>query len=53
MSSAPARFARDERGVDLVEYALLLGLLALGVYGAASGIAPVFGDLVTGLVSSW
>jgi Flp pilus assembly pilin Flp len=32
------RWARDTRGQDLLEYALLAGILSLGLYGGASGL---------------
>ncbi len=41
-----ARFGRDERGADLVEYLLLLGLIAIAVMGAvlflSSQLRPTF-----------
>ena len=34
-----ARFGRDERGANLVEYLLLLGLIAIAVMGAVAFLA--------------
>lgn len=40
-----ARWARDERGANLVEYLLLVGLIAIAVMGAVAFL----GGQVTGL----
>jgi pilus assembly protein Flp/PilA len=47
---------KDEKGQDLAEYALLIGLIALIVVGAVTilgqGLDTVF-DEIAGAVSSW
>jgi len=34
------RFVADDCGADLVEYALVVGLISLAAFGAMSGIGP-------------
>jgi pilus assembly protein Flp/PilA len=41
-------FLRDERGQDLVEYALVVGLIAMGAVAAMNGFATT---IVTGFTS--
>jgi Flp pilus assembly pilin Flp len=36
--NALRRFAGDDRGADLVEYALLVGLVSLGAFAVVGGI---------------
>ena len=38
------RFVREDEGQDLVEYAMLIALIALTVVAAVSGLATVIGD---------
>jgi pilus assembly protein Flp/PilA len=37
------RFVHDEEGQDLVEYAMLIALIALTVVGAVTGLANAIG----------
>jgi pilus assembly protein Flp/PilA len=45
------RFIKDDNGADLIEYALLVGLVALAAVGTLGGIATsitgLFGDIKT------
>ena len=34
------RFARDERGQDLIEYGLLIGIITVGTMTAVNAIGP-------------
>jgi Flp pilus assembly pilin Flp len=48
------RFIKDDSGADLVEYALLVGVVALGaivsLQGVATAIINLFTDLAEGIV---
>jgi Flp pilus assembly pilin Flp len=47
------RFLRDDSGADLVEYALLVGIVALGAITSLTGvrneILKLFQSIITGL----
>lgn len=50
-------FTRDESGQDLVEYALLVGILAVGAVVAVRGLSNTYASvpdyLLNKLVNSW
>ena len=43
------RLLSDESGQDLIEYALVAGLIGLGVVSAASGVATSIGTAFTSI----
>lgn len=43
------RLLSDESGQDLIEYALVAGLIGLGVVSAASGVATSIGNSFTSI----
>ena len=45
------RLLSDESGQDLIEYALITGLIGLGVISAASGVATSIGNAFTSIGS--
>ena len=53
MASAFARFVRDERGVDLLEYSLLMVLLVLALWTSLEGLTVSIGGLFDSLLESW
>jgi len=42
-----ARFVSDDQGADLIEYALLVGLIALAMTTALTNLSTSIGDLFT------
>jgi len=56
MRDALSRLCRDESGQDLIEYALVAGLLGLGTIAAmksvATGLATVFNAVGTTLTTN-
>ncbi len=45
MKAALVRFLRDEQGQDLVEYALIVAAIALGLITAIKGIATALSSM--------
>ena len=46
------RFIQDDNGADLVEYALLVGVVALGAIVGLEGIRDAIKDMFTSLKNS-
>lgn len=44
MTALLRRFVREDEGQDLVEYAMLIALIALTVVAAVSGLATAIGN---------
>jgi pilus assembly protein Flp/PilA len=53
MKPIAARFAKDETGATAIEYALIAGVVALGIVisltGLATGLNGIFSNVVTNL----
>ncbi len=52
MTALFRRFVREDEGQDLVEYAMLIALIALAVVAAVSGLATAIGGQYTTITTS-
>ena len=51
MSRPGKTFAGDESGAELVEYALLIGILVFGIYGVLAGTGGSIDGLLQALIA--
>ncbi len=52
MTALLRRFVREDEGQDLVEYAMLIALIALTVVAAVSGLASAIGNQYNTIATS-
>jgi pilus assembly protein Flp/PilA len=51
MKNLVARLVREDRGQDLIEYGLLIGIITTGVVGVISQLGPVVKDYYDNLLT--
>jgi len=52
MRGTLARFAKDEAGATAIEYALLIGTIALGIVVSVSTLAPALNTIFNNVKTS-